>query len=540
MSTFAKVACCLCGSLTVYNSSGMCAECLAQSIDITEGMDKSLTLVQCGKCGRWHTELDRWVHHEMESASLLALCLKKMRLPSECKICSACFLWTEPHSKRIKVQAELEKEVCDGKVTVGSKLVVEFKVVGKQCMECIREATDHTWGAMIQVRQRVGHKRSFFALERLLVDTKCHDLMTDVEVVREGLDLYFKTRNQAEKVMDVICGALPAVKSQSRKLVSQDKKSNTSKYELTTLLEVAPLCKGDLVLLPKSYTGSAEIMLLTKLQSSLHLINPATLASVEVKSQKYFTAPFTALLSIQHLVQFVVLDITVLGATGGSKHPTSASASASASVAAAAAAGLSPSQMLTGGVLAEAEVARESDLGDNDTTFRVLTHLGHILEAGDTVLGYMLLHATLPEEGLLDGLSPAPPDVVLVRKTYPEKQRKRGGGGGKRKVRGRWLPAGSGGGGGGGGKGDRDGGTGDAEDAAFEAQLEDEAALADELGVAVEALVGAAHGGFVGKLDGDEDEDEDEDEEGEGEGEEGEGEEEEEEEGPEAESETAV
>ena len=536
MSTFAKVACCLCGSLTVYNSSGMCAECLAQSIDITEGMDKSLTLVQCGKCGRWHTELDRWVHHEMESASLLALCLKKMRLPSECKICSACFLWTEPHSKRIKVQAELEKEVCDGKVTVGSKLVVEFKVVGKQCMECIREATDHTWGAMIQVRQRVGHKRSFFALERLLVDTKCHDLMTDVEVVREGLDLYFKTRNQAEKVMDVICGALPAVKSQSRKLVSQDKKSNTSKYELTTLLEVAPLCKGDLVLLPKSYTGSAEIMLLTKLQSSLHLINPATLASVEVKSQKYFTAPFTALLSIQHLVQFVVLDITVLGATGGSKHPTSASASAS--VAAAAAAGLSPSQMLTGGVLAEAEVARESDLGDNDTTFRVLTHLGHILEAGDTVLGYMLLHATLPEEGLLDGLSPAPPDVVLVRKTYPEKQRKRGGGGGKRKVRGRWLPAGSGGGGGGGGKGDRDGGAGDAEDAAFEAQLEDEAALADELGVAVEALVGAAHGGFVGKLDGDEDEDEDE--EGEGEGEEGEGEEEEEEEGPEAESETAV
>lgn len=176
----------------VYNPSGTCTECLRANEDITDGLDRTGILVQCGKCDRWHIDLDRWSHHELESPSLLALCLKKLKLTQQHKIRDASFIWTEPHCKRIKVSVFLEKEVMDGKVTLGSTLVVEFKVVAKQCMECIREATDHSWGAMIQVRQRVGHKRSFFQLERLLVDAGLHQLMTGVEVAREGLDMYFK------------------------------------------------------------------------------------------------------------------------------------------------------------------------------------------------------------------------------------------------------------------------------------------------------------------------------------------------------------
>jgi hypothetical protein len=51
-----------------------------------------------------------------------------------------------------------------------------------------------------------------------------------------------------------------------------------------------------------------------------------------------------------------------------------------------------------GGLLAEAEIARESDLGGNDVTYRVLTHLGHILQAGDSVLGYDLSRAVIDDE----------------------------------------------------------------------------------------------------------------------------------------------
>jgi len=38
-------------------------------------------------------------------------------------------------------------------------------------------------------------------------------------------------------------------------------------------------------------------------------------------------------------------------------------------------------------VLADVEVARVSDFGKNDTTFHGRTHLGHVLQAGDSAFG---------------------------------------------------------------------------------------------------------------------------------------------------------
>lgn len=63
-----------------------------------------------------------------------------------------------------------------------------------------------------------------------------------------------------------------------------------------------------------------------------------------------------------------------------------------------------------------------------DKTYTVLTHLGNILQPGDTVLGYDLLHAVLglQQENSLKALQHAAdrPDVILVKKVYPEKERK--------------------------------------------------------------------------------------------------------------------
>lgn len=73
--------------------------------------------------------------------------------------------------------------------------------------------------------------------------------------------------------------------------------------------------------------------------------------------------------------------------------------------------------------LAEVEIARTSDLGQNDTRFRVLTHLGHILRAGDLVLGYDLVRSSLNCDAAEElerkkGKGGGLPDVVLVRKVY--------------------------------------------------------------------------------------------------------------------------
>ena len=73
--------------------------------------------------------------------------------------------------------------------------------------------------------------------------------------------------------------------------------------------------------------------------------------------------------------------------------------------------------------LAEAVVCRERDFGENDVTYTVLTHLGAILKPGDAVLGYDLEHTVVDDE-LLERLPYDRPDIILVSKSYGDKQKK--------------------------------------------------------------------------------------------------------------------
>ena len=45
-----------------------------------------------------------WVVCSLESRELMALCLKRLKNLSKVKLIDAIFVWTEPHSKRIKVR----------------------------------------------------------------------------------------------------------------------------------------------------------------------------------------------------------------------------------------------------------------------------------------------------------------------------------------------------------------------------------------------------------------------------------------------------
>jgi len=388
----------------------MCIDCLKAQVDVTGGIEKNGEVVQCRKCERWHIFQDKWTYYALESAGLLSACLRKINglNNSRTKLLDAHWIWTEPHSDRLKISVDIESEVLDDKVKLQQKAVIEFVVKHKQCMECIREATDHSWGAMIQIRQKVGHKQSLFLLEHLLTQAGLHNLMINITICKEGLDLFFKVRNQAERVVSFISSHMPIKIKKSQKLISRDLKSNFSRYELTYHLEIAPLCKGDLVITSKEFTGSLDLMVVTKLSSSVHLLNPMTLSKVEINTSKIFSSSRpTILLSAKNLTPFVVLDIIpvvedkCVALEKGQKSMVKD----------------------MGGLLAEAEVARESDLGGNDVTYRVLTHLGHILQAGDSVLGYDLSRAVIDDE-LIGGLSFQPPDVVLVRKIYPEKTKK--------------------------------------------------------------------------------------------------------------------
>ena len=63
------------------------------------------------------------------------------------------------------------------------------------------------------------------------------------------------------------------------------------------------------------------------------------------------------------------------------------------------------------------QVARAADFGRNDRTLLARTHLGHLLHAGDTALGYDLAAANTADADLEAAMARGLvlPDVVLVR-----------------------------------------------------------------------------------------------------------------------------
>lgn len=85
----------------------MCVACLRGQVDITEGIPKQCTLYFCRGCERYLHPPAEWIACALESRELLSLCLKKLKGLNRVKLVDAGFVWTEPHSKRIKVKRNL-------------------------------------------------------------------------------------------------------------------------------------------------------------------------------------------------------------------------------------------------------------------------------------------------------------------------------------------------------------------------------------------------------------------------------------------------
>jgi nonsense-mediated mRNA decay protein 3 len=168
--------------------------------------------------------------------------------------------------------------------------------------------------------------------------------------------------------------------------------------------------------------ASCRLCVVQRISSSMHLVDPLTCQTAEISSEKYYrSGEFRALVSSSRLVEFTVLGWEAVLA------PSKASApqrriSKQRSVPpypCPTALGESSDHPVDDARLAEVEVARSSDLGKNDIRYRVVTHLGHLVKAGDVVLGYDLAGASLnsdeaDEYAAKHGL----PDVILVRKIY--------------------------------------------------------------------------------------------------------------------------
>jgi len=319
------------------------------------------------------------------------------------RITDARFVWTEPHSRRIKVKITVQDAVADG-VLMQQSFEVVYVVAYQQCRDCAKSYTANVWRASVQVRQKVTHKRTFLLLEQLILKHQAHRDTINIKEERDGIDFYFSQQNQAVTFNHFLKSVVPIFVKESKHLISQDTHTGNKSYKYSYSVEIVPICRDDLVALPlklaKQIGNISPLVLCHRIGTSVNLLDPNTLQTAEVSADTYWRAPFAPLAGAPDMVEFIVMDVESTGQRKGKW------------------------------ILCEVTVARAADLGVNDKTYFTRTHLGSLLHAGDSVMGYLLTGSNF-NSAAFDAIEESRaygstiPDVILVKKHYPNRRRNR-------------------------------------------------------------------------------------------------------------------
>ena len=389
-----------------------CVNCLQARADIAEGVCPNGQMHKCRRCQRYCGGGTTYVACEPESRELMAICLKRVRGLKRVRVADAAWIWTEPHSMRLKVRLTIQKEVAPGAV-LQKPLDCEFVVRNQQCRDCAQQYENFAWTAAVQVRQRVDHKRTFFYLEQAILKKNAQASAVKIEQFRDGLDFFFRQRNDAVRFVQFLKDCVPCRVKETKKLVSADPKSNLFNHQYTSLVTLAEACKEDLVVVDARTAARLgqlpRLLLVRSVNAVVRLVDPQTGRTAELHTEGYFKAPPSVAVSASQLERFVVLDVErvhlpkpkeVKAQPSSKKRRRQDTRSAGPRV--------------MKGFIADVTLARESDLGRNNDQITCRTHLGAILKCGDRVLGYDVRAANTAS--YVDGLGGNEPDVVLIRK----------------------------------------------------------------------------------------------------------------------------
>jgi nonsense-mediated mRNA decay protein 3 len=397
----------VCGISIEPNPSNTCANCLATTSDVTKGISTEATMHQCRGCQRWHHSEGKWVGCELESRELMSLCLGKInsgiKKQPNVKLVDASWVWTEPHSMRLKVRLTIQKEVQLGTI-LQQAFVVTYVVRNQQCVECQAEFRTGSWKSLVQVRQRVRHKRTFLFLEQLILKHGAHRGCLNIETLRDGMDFYFPDKGKAARFISFLESVVPIKVKTSKKLIGTDVKSNIANFKYTNLVEIVPLCKDDLLYLPSKLArnmGNINRLVLVKNVSNLiHLVDPLTGQTASMSGDVYWRDPIRPIITFarSRLTRFVILGKeAVMIERNVSKRST----------------------VRQRNRIATLTLANEEDLGVNDNQVEENSHIGYLMKAGDVCLGYELKDAQLVEDDAEQARNEGRlPDAIIVRKLY--------------------------------------------------------------------------------------------------------------------------
>lgn len=149
----------------------------------------------------------------------------------------------------------------------------------------------------------------------------------------------------------------------------------------------------------------------TRVGSSIQLLDPSTLQSTDITAPVYWRAPFDSLATVTDLVEFMVLDIEPSGPRKGKLV-------------------LADAQVALSGAFRSSGTHEDDGMMDYESSmlanqiFHTRTHLGAILQPGDTVMGYHISNANYNSDAFAELPSARIPDIILVKKSYPNRRKK--------------------------------------------------------------------------------------------------------------------
>ena len=406
---------------------------------------------QCRRCRRYEHSEHLYAHHEPESPELLALCLRNIPALhahnhqhrsqglSCIKLMESTWIWTEPHSMRLKICLTVRANIGEPPrdVTVQQRVPVELIVRFHQCRDCKRDFTSRTWHALVQLRQKRsadGPRKGLAMIEAAIAkNNEVRKHVLSMEITKNGFDFYFMEFMHAQAFSSFLAHITPMKVKTTQKLVSEDIRNNTAHVKHTTICDMVPLCRDDLIMCDKRATKdgcavgrlSGRICIVNKVSGLIQLVdacpsrNGIDLAFADLHPEKYWRGEkyYNVVFSGKRMTKFIILDVEIcesdrhLGNIGCSDDVLYSG----------------PHCGLGKYAVADVEVAREDDFGSSDQTFHCTTHLGNLLQTGDTVLGYDLVSSVLP--GSVDNSSMKlsftshfeMPDIILVRKVQSTK-----------------------------------------------------------------------------------------------------------------------
>lgn len=277
------IHCCKCGIEIQPNLKNICFRCLNNETDILKNIKQSMAIETCRGCQRYFCPPKGWKSFSWGSQDLLIFLLGRNKSLKGLNIVDSNFIYTEEHSLRMAVEIKI---VQDG---VEQSCILRYNIRNMQCPECTRTESKQFWRAIVQLRQKPHHKRTFLFIEQLILKHKAHLTTSNIKERKDGIDFYYLDRQEAVRMVDFLSNYCGTRVLSSSRLISEDLSNNTANKKFSFSVEILPFCNDDLVYLgPGNSLGLGEIAIVTKVRSTVIFYDPITHKTSKLHSKQYY------------------------------------------------------------------------------------------------------------------------------------------------------------------------------------------------------------------------------------------------------------